>query len=53
MIVNSPRALLRTQFGPVALGTDVFGVFTLDGTFCQPAGSCIPNEGTYCPAEND
>ena len=37
----------------LVVGTDVIGVLTISGDLCQPAGSCIPNEATYCPAEDD
>jgi len=53
LVLKSPDAIMRTQIGPIVVGTDVLGIVTIAGDFCQPAGSCIPNEATYCPAEND
>ena len=53
LVMKMPQSVMRRLVAGIPLGTDVIGVFTLDGDFCQPAGSCIPNEGTYCPAEAD
>ena len=53
LILKTPVAVMRTQIGPIALGTDLLGVNTIEGTFCQPAGNCIPDELAYCPAEDD
>jgi len=53
LVLKMPDAVMRTMIGPIVIGTDAIGTSTVEGTFCQPAGSCIPNEATYCPAEND
>jgi hypothetical protein len=53
LVLKQPEAAMRFQAGPIVVGTDIIGINTVSGTFCQPAGSCIPNEAIYCPAEND
>lgn len=46
--------LVRYRFGigPVVLGSDIMGVNTIEGQFCQPAGSCA-DANWDCPAEDD